>query len=175
MSATREAAADAVANVMPQLRGRIIPDAPLAEYTWFRVGGPAQFLFSPEDEDDLGVLLANLPADVPVVPLGLCSNVIIRDGGVPGVVIRLGAKGFGAIVKKGEAGLVKRCRAGRAPSHCGGERWDWRSVLLSGDPRGDRRRAAHECAGAYGGETKDVLIEARAVWIGEATKHAHAR
>jgi UDP-N-acetylmuramate dehydrogenase len=163
VSATREAAADAVANVMPRLRGRIIPDAPLAEYTWFRVGGPAQFLFSPEDEEDLGVLLANLPADVPVIPLGLCSNVIIRDGGVPGVVIRLGAKGFGAIVKKGEAGLVvgaavpdARVATTAAKDGIGG------LSFYRGIP-GAIGGALRMNAGAYGGETKDVLLEARAV------------
>src|SRR5258706_10031195 len=80
---------------MPQLRGRLVPNQPLAEFTWFRVGGPAQLLFMPEDEQDLSYLLANLPAETPVTVIGLGSNLIVRDGGVPGVVIRLG-RGFNA-------------------------------------------------------------------------------
>src|SRR5437667_1021773 len=78
---------------MPALRGRLLPNEPLAPLTWFRVGGPAQVLFMPEDEGDLAYALANLPADVPVNVIGLGSNLIVRDGGVPGVVIRLG-RGF---------------------------------------------------------------------------------
>jgi UDP-N-acetylmuramate dehydrogenase len=80
-------------SALPQLRGRLLANEPLAPLTWFRVGGPAQALFMPEDENDLAYLLANLPADVPVTAIGLGSNLIVRDGGVPGVVIRLG-RGF---------------------------------------------------------------------------------
>src|SRR5258705_4379402 len=78
---------------LPQLRGRLLANQPLAEFTWFRVGGPAQVLFMPEDESDLAYLLASLPRDIPVCVIGLGSNVIVRDGGVEGVVIRLG-RGF---------------------------------------------------------------------------------
>src|SRR5262245_65866013 len=78
---------------MPQLRGRLLPNQSLAELTWFRVGGPAQALFMPEDEADLAYLLEHLPAEIPVTVIGLGSNLIVRDGGVPGVVIRLG-RGF---------------------------------------------------------------------------------
>src|SRR5215217_7331808 len=78
---------------LPDLRGRLLANEPLAPLTWFRVGGPAQALFMPEDENDLAYLLANLSADVPVTVIGLGSNLIVRDGGVPGVVIRLG-RGF---------------------------------------------------------------------------------
>jgi len=66
---------------MPQLRGRLVPNQPLAEFTWFRVGGPAQLLFMPEDEQDLSYLLAHLPAEIPVTVIGLGSNLIVRDGG----------------------------------------------------------------------------------------------
>src|SRR5579863_8373169 len=82
---------------MPALRGRLLANQPLAELTWFRVGGPAQVLFMPEDEADLSYFLAHLPADVPVTVIGLGSNLIVRDGGVPGVVVRLG-RGFSEIV-----------------------------------------------------------------------------
>src|SRR6266849_4973350 len=78
---------------MPQLRGRLLPNQSLAELTWFRVGGPAQVLFMPEHEADLAYFLAALPAEIPVTVIGLGSNLIVRDGGVPGVVIRLG-RGF---------------------------------------------------------------------------------
>src|SRR5712671_6241486 len=81
---------------MPQLRGRLMANQPLAEFTWFRVGGPAQLLFMPEDEQDLSYFLAHLPAEIPVTAIGLGSNLIVRDGGVPGVVIRLG-RGFSEV------------------------------------------------------------------------------
>ena len=78
---------------LPELRGRIAAGTKLADITWFRVGGPAQALFSPADEADLAYFLAGIPADLPVTVIGLGSNLLVRDGGVPGVVIRLG-KGF---------------------------------------------------------------------------------
>src|ERR1700728_4014239 len=81
---------------MPGLRGRVLANQSLAELTWFRVGGPAQVLFMPENEEDLSSLLARLPADIPVTPIGLGSNLIVRDGGIPGVAVRLG-RGFDQI------------------------------------------------------------------------------
>ncbi len=81
----------------PGLRGRLVANAPIAETTWFRVGGPAQVLFSPADEDDLAGLLRALPLAIPVTAIGLGSNLIVRDGGVEGVVIRLGGRAFNAI------------------------------------------------------------------------------
>src|SRR5919204_2788187 len=95
-------------SALPQLRGRLLPNEPLAPLTWFRVGGPAQVLFMPEDEADLAYALANLPADIPVTAVGLGSNLIVRDGGVPGVVVRLG-RGFAGVAIEGE-----RVRAGAA-------------------------------------------------------------
>jgi UDP-N-acetylmuramate dehydrogenase len=82
--------------VLPPLRGRIQANAPLAPFTWFRVGGPAEVLVRPADEADLAAFLRALPLDIPVHVIGACSNLIIRDGGLPGVVIRL-ARGFGTI------------------------------------------------------------------------------
>ena len=78
---------------MPELRGRLLANQPLGEFTWFRVGGPAQAFFMPEDENDLAYFLRNLPPEIPVIVIGAGSNLIVRDGGVPGVVIRLG-RGF---------------------------------------------------------------------------------
>src|SRR4051795_4395711 len=94
---------------LPRLRGRLLANEPLAPLTWFRVGGPAQALFMPEDESDLGYALANLPREIPVTVIGLGSNLIVRDGGVPGLVIRLG-RGFNHI----EPEEGHRVRAGTA-------------------------------------------------------------
>ena len=81
----------------PRLRGRLLANAPIAETTWFRVGGLAEALFSPADEDDLADVLAALPRETPVTTIGLGSNLIVRDGGVAGVVVRLGGRAFGAV------------------------------------------------------------------------------
>ena len=105
------------------LRGRATPDRPLADLTWLRVGGPADWLIQPADADDLAMFLAALPPDVPVFPMGVGSNLIVRDGGIAGVVIRLG-RGFNAIrvagdlVTAGAAALdahvaIKAAEAGR--------------------------------------------------------------
>lgn len=81
---------------IPDLRGALTPDRPLADLTWLRVGGPADWLFQPADVDDLRAFLAALPAEVPVFPMGVGSNLIVRDGGMRAVVIRLG-RGFNQI------------------------------------------------------------------------------
>jgi UDP-N-acetylmuramate dehydrogenase len=147
---------------MPELRGRLIANQPLAELTWFRVGGPAQVLFSPQDAADLAYLLARLPAEVPVTVVGLGSNLIVRDGGVAGVVIRLGRGFSDIVVESGErvrAGTavpdVKVARAAQEASIAG-------LSFLRGIP-GSIGGALRMNGGAYGGETKDVLIEARGV------------
>lgn len=75
---------------LPKVRGRLTPNAPLAGITWFRTGGPAEVLFRPADRDDLALFLAERPPEVPVTVIGVASNLLVRDGGVPGVVIRLG-------------------------------------------------------------------------------------
>lgn len=81
---------------LPQTRGRLVAERPLADLSWLRVGGPAEVLFTPADEDDLAQFLAALPAEVPVFPIGVCSNLIIRSGGIKGVVIRL-ARNFNGV------------------------------------------------------------------------------
>jgi len=147
---------------MPALRGRLLANEPLAPLTWFRVGGPAQVLFMPEDEADLAYFLANLPPEIPVTVVGLGSNLIVRDGGVPGVVIRLG-RGFGDVkVEPGErirAGTavpdVRVSRAAQEASVAG-------LAFLRGIP-GAIGGALRMNGGAYGRETKDALIEARGV------------
>jgi len=147
---------------LPELRGRLLANQTLAEFTWFRVGGPAQVLFMPEDENDLAYVLRNLPSDIPVYTVGAGSNLIVRDGGIPGVVIRLG-RGFGSVkvepdhrLRAGTAMLdVMVARAARDAGIAG-------LAFYSGIP-GTIGGALRMNGGAYGGETKDVLIEARGV------------
>src|SRR5437764_2758582 len=99
---------------MPELRGRLLANQSLAPLTWFRVGGPAQVLFTPADEDDLAYFLSKLPGELSVYVIGVGSNLIVRDGGLSGVVIRLSPRGFGAAsaegdeVRAGTAALDKR-------------------------------------------------------------------
>jgi UDP-N-acetylmuramate dehydrogenase len=147
---------------MPELRGRLLANQSLAELTWFRVGGPAQILFTPSDEDDLAYFLAHLPAELPVYVVGVGSNLIVRDGGIPGVVIRLSPRGFGEtsaaddIVSAGTAALDKRVAETAAAANLGG------LEFLFGIP-GSIGGALRMNAGANGSETKDVLIEASGV------------
>jgi UDP-N-acetylmuramate dehydrogenase len=147
---------------LPELRGRLAANQPLAEFTWFRVGGPAQVLFMPQDEADLGYFLAHISTDLPVMVIGLASNLIVRDGGVPGVVIRLG-RGFSDIkVEEGERVRVgaavpdvKLARAAQEAGIAGLEFYRGIPGAVGG--------ALRMNGGAYGGETKDVLVEARGV------------
>jgi UDP-N-acetylmuramate dehydrogenase len=146
---------------MPALRGRLVANQSLADLTWFRVGGPAQILFMPEDEPDLAYALSSLPADIPVTVVGLGSNLIVRDGGVPGVVIRLG-RGFGNVAVEDT-----RIRAGAAVPDVKVARVAQEAGIaglsfMRGIP-GGVGGALRMNGGAYGRETKDVLIEARAV------------
>jgi UDP-N-acetylmuramate dehydrogenase len=147
---------------LPSIRGRLLANQPLADLTWFRVGGPAQVLFMPEDEEDLGYFLGALAANVPVTVIGLGSNLIVRDGGIAGVVIRLG-RGFaetgivdGARVRAGAA--VPDVRVAKAAQEAGIAGL----AFLRGIP-GAVGGALRMNGGAYGGETKDVLVEARGV------------
>jgi UDP-N-acetylmuramate dehydrogenase len=146
---------------LPAVRGRLSADAPLAQITWFRVGGPAEVLFRPADIDDLASFLAAKPADVPVTVIGVASNLLVRDGGVPGVVVRLG-RGFvdvtaggttvlaGAGALDGNVALVAR-NAGIAGLE-----------FLSGVP-GTIGGALRMNAGAYGSEMKDITVSANAL------------
>jgi UDP-N-acetylmuramate dehydrogenase len=147
---------------MPNLRGRLLANQSLAELTWFRVGGPAQVLFTPADEDDLAYFLARLPGEFPVHVVGVGSNLIVRDGGIPGVVIRLGPRGFGEtgaegdIVSAGAAALDKRVAEAAAAVNLSG------LEFFFGIP-GTIGGALRMNAGANGSETKDVLVEASGV------------
>jgi UDP-N-acetylmuramate dehydrogenase len=147
---------------LPDLRGRLTANQTLADITWFRVGGPAQVLFSPADAGDLAYFRACVPDDLPVTVIGLGSNLLVRDGGVPGVVIRLG-RGFSQVAV--EPGHRIRCgtavpdvKLARAAADAGISGL----AFYRGIP-GSVGGALRMNGGAHGSETKDVLVEARAV------------
>jgi UDP-N-acetylmuramate dehydrogenase len=157
-------------TAMPELRGRLLANEQLGPLTWFRVGGPAQILFTPADEEDLAYFLAKLPSEIPVYVVGVGSNLIVRDGGMPGVVIRLSPRGFGEtsadgdIVRAGTAALDKRVAETAAAANIGG------LEFYFGIP-GTIGGALRMNAGANGGETKDVLIEATGIGR-DGSKHS---
>jgi UDP-N-acetylmuramate dehydrogenase len=147
---------------MPELRGRLLANQSLAELTWFRVGGPAQVLFTPLDEDDLAYFLKRLPLEHSVYVVGVGSNLIVRDGGLPGIVIRLAPRGFGEtsasgdVVSVGAAALDKRVAETAASANLAG------LEFYFGIP-GTIGGALRMNAGANGAETKDVLLEATGI------------
>ncbi|MEL7028046.1 MAG: UDP-N-acetylmuramate dehydrogenase [Pseudomonadota bacterium] len=151
--------ADAPFPWMSGLRGRVMQDASLAEITWFRVGGPADALFIPADAEDLADFLKAAPESVEVYPLGVGSNVLVRDGGYRGVIVRL-SRGFAAVeIEEGAriragAGVLDAslAKAAREAGIAGLEFY----IGVPGSVGGALRMNA----GAYGAETKDVLIEA---------------
>lgn len=157
-----EASRASLIESLPPVRGELQANAPLAPLTWFRVGGPAEVLFRPADAEDLAAFLAVLPADVPVTVIGVGSNLLVRDGGVKGVVIRLG-KGFSRIevlpghrIRAGVGALdVAVARAAQEAGIAGLE-------FYRGIP-GSIGGALRMNGGAYGRETKDVLVEAIAI------------
>jgi len=147
----------------PVTRGRLLHGESLGPYTWFRVGGPADALFLPADADDLAQFLAALPDDVPVMPIGVGSNMIVRDGGVPGVVIRLAGRQWGALeplpghrLRAGAGALDSMAAKAAAQAGIAGLEF---YVGVPGTIGG----ALTMNAGCYGRETKDVLVEATAL------------
>jgi UDP-N-acetylmuramate dehydrogenase len=146
---------------LPPVRGRLLPNEPLAPFTWLRVGGPAEVLFLPADEADLARLLAETPDEIPVTVLGAASNVIVRDGGVPGVVVRL-TRPFGEVrvegtrIHAGAAALDRAVASAAANAGLAG------LEFFVGVP-GTIGGALRMNAGCYGAETKDTLIEAIAL------------
>ena len=147
---------------LPKARGRLDTNVPMADLTWFRTGGPAEVLFTPADEEDLSQFLSALEEEVPVYPVGVGSNLLVRDGGVRGVVVRLG-RGFGQL----EALEHHRILAGAAVPDVKVARFALDKgigglTFLRGIP-GTIGGALRMNGGAYGGETKDALVEARGV------------
>ena len=154
-----ETLGDRLANV----RGRLTPDADMSKITWFRTGGPAELLFQPADEDDLSHFLSVLPDEIPVLPVGIGSNLLVRDGGIPGVVIRLSAKGFGTCERVSDtrlaAGAVcpdKHLAALALDSGLGGFHF------YHGIP-GSIGGALRMNAGANGVETRERVVEVHAI------------
>lgn len=146
---------------LPVVRGRLSENADIGAKTWFRVGGPAEVLFRPADEGDLSDFLKNKPGDVPVTVIGVASNLLVRDGGVSGVVVRLG-RGFSAItidgetIEVGSGALDLNVALTAADAGLGG------FEFLSGVP-GTIGGALRMNAGAFGAEMKDVTVSARAL------------
>jgi UDP-N-acetylmuramate dehydrogenase len=148
---------------LPAARGQLLRGESLAPFTWFRVGGPADVLFLPADADDLAQFLAALPNDIPVLPIGVGSNLIVRDGGIPGVVIRLAGRTFaqvepldGSRIKTGAGALDSMVAKGAAKAGVAG------LEFYAGIP-GTIGGALTMNAGCYGRETKDVLLEATVI------------
>ncbi len=151
------------ADWIGDVRGRLRPNQKLSEVTWFRVGGPAQLLFMPADEADLSFFLTHLPDDIKVTVIGLGSNLLIRDGGLDGVVIRLSAKGFG----QSEVLDEHRLRVGTAMpdvrvANAAAEAGIDGLTFYRGIP-GAIGGAVYMNAGCYGTETKDRVVELRGV------------
>ena len=145
------------------IRGRLTPDAAMSKITWFQVGGPADLLFSPADEEDLALFLSRLPAEVPVLVVGIGSNLLVRDGGIEGVVIRLSGRGFGKIEDLGGNRLYagaavpdKRLAAAALDAGLGG------FEFYHGIP-GAIGGALRMNAGANGTETTDRVVEVHAL------------
>jgi len=145
---------------LPPVRGVLTPGRLMAELTWLRVGGPADWLFQPADENDLAMFLAQLPADVPVFPMGVGSNLIVRDGGIDGVVIRLG-RGFNAIRVEGDRAIAGAAsldaHVARRAVEAGIDLTFLRTIP------GSAGGAVRMNAGCYGAYTADAFISARAV------------
>lgn len=149
-------------NKLPAVRGKIEENVALAPFTWFRVGGPAEVLFQPADADDLAHFLKNTPKDIPVYIIGVGSNLIIRDGGMKGVVVRLTPKGFGSVevnglrVKAGAMALDSMVAKKAAEAGIAG------LEFYRGVP-GTIGGALRMNAGCYEQETKDILVECQAI------------
>ena len=146
---------------LPPVRGRLTADAPIGPLTWFRVGGPAEMLFRPADVSDLADFLAALPANIPVTVIGVGSNLLVRDGGIPGVTIRLG-RGFANVATEGDAVSAGAGALDLNVALAAAEAGIAGLEFLSGVP-GTIGGGFRTNAGAYGDEFKDVLIATDAV------------
>ena len=161
-------------DTLPPVRGKLLRDEPLGPFTWFRVGGNADALFIPADADDLAAFLKTLDPAVPVTVLGVGSNVIVRDGGVEGVVIRLAGRPFAGITTEGDtitagAGALDSMVA-KASAKAGLTGLEF----YAGIP-GTIGGALTMNAGCYGAETKDILVSAWGVTrAGERVDYALA-
>ena len=159
-----------LAERLPAVRGSYRANVNLGQYTWFRVGGPAEILFRPADADDLAAFMAGKPADVPVTVLGVGSNILVRDGGIPGVTIRLG-KGFADLSRDGN---IVRAGAACLDLNVALQARDWGLgglEFLSGIP-GTIGGALRMNAGAYGSDMKDATLALEAIDAKGARQYA---
>jgi len=146
-----------------EVRGKLTPNQPLSEVTWFRVGGPAQLFFMPADEEDLAFFLKNLPEEIKVTTIGLGSNLLIRDGGIDGVVIRLSGKAFGQIeILEGHRLRVGTALPDVKVATAAAEAGIDGLSFYRGIP-GGIGGALYMNAGCYGTETRERVVELRAV------------
>ena len=143
---------------LPQVRGRLTENALMSKVTWFRVGGPAEVLYKPADEADLAAFLAGCPEDVPITVIGVASNLLVRDGGVPGVVIRLG-RAFAEIEARGNQVFAGAAALDVHVAKVAGNAGLTGLEFLVGIP-GTIGGALRMNGGAYGSEIKDVLDSA---------------
>ena len=144
---------------LPPVRGKLLRDEPLAPFTWFRVGGPAEALFLPADADDLRDFLKALPAEASVLPLGVGSNVIVRDGGIGGVVVRLAGRAFAGVRVEGDLIIAGAGALDAAVARAAAKAGLAGLEFYAGIP-GTIGGALTMNAGCYGGETKDILVGA---------------
>jgi UDP-N-acetylmuramate dehydrogenase len=146
---------------MPDVRGRLRADEPLARYTWFRVGGPAEVLFEPADMDDLALFMSKRPQDADVTVIGGTSNILVRDGGIPGVVVRLG-KAFAGIEVDGTAIHAGAAAADMNVARRAADAGIAGLEFMIGIP-GTIGGALRMNAGAYGAEIRDIFESATAI------------
>ncbi len=159
---------------LPPVRGRIMKGAALAPFTWFRVGGPADIVFLPEDISDLQEFLRNIDPEIPVLTIGVGSNLLVRDGGIDGIVIRLG-KAFAHIEPRAEATLFAGAAALDAQVAKAAAQAGIAGLEFYRGVPGTIGGAIVMNAGCYGSETKDVLVEAHAVnRLGEKVTFSNA-
>jgi UDP-N-acetylmuramate dehydrogenase len=150
-----------LARAMPQLRGRLSANVPLAPLTWFKTGGAAQAVFTPADAEDLSYFLKRLDPAIPILPLGLGSNLLVRDGGIEGVVITFG-DAFSSLSIDGDCVTVGAAVADVKLASAGAQASLAGFSFLRGIP-GSIGGALRMNAGAFGGETKDVLISCEGI------------
>lgn len=151
----------ALLNRLPPVRGKLEANAPLAAQTWFCVGGKAEVLFRPADADDLAQFLVHTPSDIPITVIAIASNLLIRDGGIEGVVIKLGPQ-FGAILCDGAKVTAKAAALDMKVAQAAAQAGIGGLEFMSGIP-GSIGGGVRMNAGAYGGEFKDVLVQATAL------------
>ncbi len=158
-----QALLDRLGGRLAAVRGRFTPDAGMDKITWFRAGGPAEVLFQPADEEDLAAFMQAVPQDIAVMAVGIGSNLLVRDGGIAGFVIRLPAKGFGSVERVSDAQI--RAGAALPDKHLSGFAWDHGIGgfhFYHGIP-GAIGGALRMNAGANGAETRERVVSVRGV------------